>query len=142
MNGKSVILFDGNCDLCSGLVQFLMTQDENGKFSFIPTQSTEGRALIETFGLSRAEFDTVLLIEGDTIYQQSDAALRILQRFPFPYNLVAVLRIFPRAFRDSIYRLVAANRYRWIRNQDSCFIGIPVQPEPRRKFQELGSDFE
>ncbi len=77
---------------------------------------------METHRLSRDTFETVVLIEEDAIYQQSDAALRILRKLPFPWNLWSALRVFPRPLRDFVYRIVAINRYRWFGKRDTCFV--------------------
>ena len=41
-----VILFDGFCNLCSGLVTFLLKVDVKKQFRFIPLQSEKGQKLI------------------------------------------------------------------------------------------------
>ncbi len=57
---------------------------------------------------------------------RSDAVLTIAARLPFPWRLLAVGRVLPRPVRDTLYRFVARNRYRWFGQRTTC----PV-PSPR-----------
>jgi predicted DCC family thiol-disulfide oxidoreductase YuxK len=36
------------------------------------------------------------------------------------WRLTAVARVFPRALRDSVYDLIARNRYRWFGRHEAC----------------------
>ena len=46
-----VVLFDGDCNLCDGLVGFLARRDRAGRLRFVPIQSDEGRARLAARGL-------------------------------------------------------------------------------------------
>jgi len=122
MNDKAIIIFDGLCNLCTGFVQFLHRRDKNRILSFIPSQSPQGSSLLETHQLCRDTVETVVLIEEHAIYLRSDAALRILRKLPFPWNMWSALRFFPRPLRDFVYQIVAINRYRWFGKRDKCFV--------------------
>ena len=46
MNSSSIILFDGQCNMCNTFVQFVIRRDPAGKFQFAPLQSEQAaRAL-------------------------------------------------------------------------------------------------
>jgi predicted DCC family thiol-disulfide oxidoreductase YuxK len=46
MNSPSIILFDGQCNVCNTFVQFVIRRDPTGKFQFAPLQSEQAaRAL-------------------------------------------------------------------------------------------------
>ena len=46
MNSPSIILFDGQCNMCNTFVQFVIRRDPAGKFQFAPLQSEQAaRAL-------------------------------------------------------------------------------------------------
>jgi salicylate hydroxylase len=81
---------------------------------------------METHQLSGSSFETVVLINGQTIYQYSDAAVCILRKLPFPWNGLSILGLVPRPLRDGIYRMIASNRYRWFGKRDTCFF-IPTK---------------
>ncbi len=123
-----IILFDGVCNLCNGAVTFIIDRDPKGVFAFAPLQSDVAYDLI---GSAADRLESLVLVEGDTHYTESTAALRIARRLRGPWPLLYGLIIVPRALRDSVYRLVARNRYRWFGKRDSC--RVPT-PELRERF--------
>jgi predicted DCC family thiol-disulfide oxidoreductase YuxK len=46
----AIVLFDGICHLCTTSVQFIITRDPNGYFTFASLQSEVGRTLLEKHG--------------------------------------------------------------------------------------------
>ncbi len=115
-----IVVFDGICNLCSALVDFISARDPRGAFTFVPMQSPRGRHLLEAHGVSIDQVDTFLLIRNDGALVRSDAAIAIAAELRRPWNLLAVLRYVPRPIRDRVYSFVASNRYRWFGQRDSC----------------------
>jgi len=112
--GRAVILFDGVCNFCNAWVSFLLDNDEEGQFCFASLQSERGRELLAACGRSPDDLSTFVLIDGEGFHTQSSAALRVARQLRSPL-LGAAARAFepvPRVIRDSVYRLVANNRYR------------------------------
>ncbi len=124
METAPIILFDGVCNLCNGLVQYIIARDPSAKFLFASQQSEAGQKLLEKFAIpqSQATADTVIVIEGERVYRESDAALRILKNLDSPFRFLYIGKVLPRFFRDGIYRFVARNRYQWFGKQDSCMV--------------------
>lgn len=118
----AVVVFDGVCNLCNGLVQFLLPRDPAGRLNFAALQSEAGRALLARHGIDAAAADTVVLVEGDRAYTKSDAAIRIAELLGWPYRAARIGRILPRAVRDRLYDVVAANRYDWFGRKDQCMV--------------------
>lgn len=52
---RPVILFDGNCNLCNGGVQFVLDFDKDGLFRFASLQSDAGKALLQRSGRKAGE---------------------------------------------------------------------------------------
>ena len=73
---KPVILFDGECNLCSRSVQFIIKRDPRARFRFAALQSPAGQRLLEACGADARGADSVVLLEGASCYTRSDAALR------------------------------------------------------------------
>lgn len=117
-----VVLFDGVCNLCNGVVQFLIPRDPDGRLQFAPLQSEAGRALLARHGFPTDEVDTIVLVEGDQAYTKSAAAIRIAELLGWPYRVAAVGRLLPAGFRDSLYDVVAANRHNWFGRKDQCMV--------------------
>ncbi len=122
---RSIVLFDGVCNLCNGAVQFIIHRDPAGRFSFASLQSAAGQAQLRQFGLSTDAFETFVLVEGGKAYTRSTAALRIARQLPGAWRFLYGLIIVPRPVRDWAYGLVARNRYRLFGRRDSCMIPTP-----------------
>jgi predicted DCC family thiol-disulfide oxidoreductase YuxK len=119
---RPIVLFDGVCNLCEGVVRFIVRRDSRSVFRFAPLQSRIGQLLLEEHGISRSAGDTFVLVEGRNHWVRSDAALRVTQRLPGAWPLVTLLRVVPRPWRDRVYSLVVRNRYRWFGRKATCVI--------------------
>lgn len=121
----SVVLFDGVCNMCSGLVQFLVRLDRPGKLHLASLQSTPGQALLRWCGQPLHNFDTMVFIERGRPYFKSTAALRIPRYFAWPWPLVSLLLVIPAWLRDWCYDGVARNRYRLFGRTETCMMPTP-----------------
>ena len=90
-SGKPAILFDGVCNLCNGVVRFVIARDPEAHFRFASLQSEIGWALLREHALSTTDWDTFVLIEGSTLYIRSDAILRIASGLAGPCPAIAAL---------------------------------------------------
>ncbi len=127
------VFFDGVCNLCNGAVQFILDRDRHALFRFAPLQSDAATKILSERGvvIDQGAMDSVILIEGDRLYQRSDAALRIARRLDAPWPAAYVLIIVPRFVRDAVYKLIARHRYRWFGRTETC--RVPT-PELRARF--------
>jgi predicted DCC family thiol-disulfide oxidoreductase YuxK len=121
----AIILFDGVCNLCEGVVRFVVPRDQPGHFRFAPLQSPAGRALLERHGLSPDTLDTFVLIDSSGCLTRSDAALALVARLAAPWSWLRWLRIVPLGVRDRVYDVVARNRYRWFGHKENCMVPGP-----------------
>ncbi|MBT2292350.1 thiol-disulfide oxidoreductase DCC family protein [Paenibacillus albidus] len=131
IEGHSVVLIDGVCHLCQGLVRFIIPRDPKGRFLFAPLQSETSRQLLLGTSLDPGQLSTVVLLEDGVVYTESAAALRIARRLRFPWPAAYVFILVPRPLRNAVYKLVAKNRYRWFGRDEQCMIPTP---ELRRRF--------
>lgn len=132
MNDQSpVVLFDGECNLCSRLVNFLLNADRKEVFRFASLQSDPARSMLgDRLDNDPIDSDTVVLLEDDRIFLRSDAVLRIASLLPWPWRAGRVLILVPKPLREAAYRLVARNRKRVFRKQVTC--RLPTADERRR----------
>jgi predicted DCC family thiol-disulfide oxidoreductase YuxK len=123
----AIVLFDGVCNFCNGSVHFIVDRDPAGRFRFAAQQSPEGARLLRQLGLPPAEGapESILLVEGDRVYDRSTAALRIARRLRFPWWLLYGLIAVPRPLRDLVYGFIARNRYRWFGRTEQCRLPTP-----------------
>ena len=107
-----VILFDGVCNLCNSSVQFIIRRDKKKHFNFASLQGQAGQLLLQKFNLPLAHYNSFVLVEGDQVFTQSTAALLVLKKLGLPWSLAYGCIIIPRFIRDTVYRLIAKNRYK------------------------------
>ncbi|MFD1953145.1 thiol-disulfide oxidoreductase DCC family protein [Paenibacillus thailandensis] len=130
---NSLVLIDGECNLCNGLVQFIIKRDKAGRFRFAPLQSPVGQRVLREGGMNVSDFDTFVLVESGRLYTRSAAALRIVRKLDGGWPLLYGLTVIPSALRDAVYRIVAKNRYRLFGRKDACLLPTP---EVRNRFLE------
>jgi predicted DCC family thiol-disulfide oxidoreductase YuxK len=126
---KNIVLFDGVCNLCNGLVRFIIKRDRNGKFKFASLQSEIGQQWLLRFGLAKNEFESFVLIEGDKYYVKSAAALIMLRGLGGIWKVFYVFILVPRPVRDFMYDLIAKSRYRIFGKRNICMIPTPELKE-------------
>jgi len=114
----TIVFFDGVCGLCNGFVDFLVQHDRTRVLRYAPLQGTTA-AQFERFP---RHLDSVVVVHGDRVLVKSDAALTALSRLGGVWRLTAVARVIPRVLRDSVYDLIARNRYRWYGKHEACRI--------------------
>lgn len=117
-DSKALFVFDGVCVLCSGGVSWLMRHDPRARLHFMSAQSPTGQALYRHYGIVLDE--TYLLISDGQAYTASAGYLRLAGVLGGRWRLARAAAILPERLRDSVYRLVARNRYRWFGKADYC----------------------
>jgi predicted DCC family thiol-disulfide oxidoreductase YuxK len=132
IEGRALLLYDGVCALCNGVVQFLIERDRLDRFRFAPLQSSLGREVLARFDIHNFPDGVMLLTDALTpaehLYQRSDAVAAALQQLGGMWRLVGqALRLLPRALRDWGYGIVARFRYRVFGRYETCPIPPPEQ---------------
>ena len=75
-----LILFDGICNLCSVIVQWVIRRDPKARFHFASLQSEAGRSAVIGMGESPDHLpDSVVFIDDDGLHTRSTAVLRIMK---------------------------------------------------------------
>jgi predicted DCC family thiol-disulfide oxidoreductase YuxK len=118
---KSIILFDGVCNLCSRAVQFVLRWEKDDEFRFAALQSDFGLETLKNMKIDHVP-DSIVLLEEGKVYFQSDAALRISKKLKFPINLLYLLKVLPSFLRNPVYNWIAKNRYSWFGKKKECWI--------------------
>ena len=126
--GKSLVLFDGSCHLCSRFVQFILKNDRKSVFLFAPLDSHAGLFWKEKLQIPGL-VDSVILIKEDTYLIKSDAALKIAVQLGGLFKLLLIFQIVPKSWRDSTYDLIAGNRFRLFGRRESCMLPTKEQKD-------------
>ncbi len=135
-DGRLIVIFDGRCGLCNGLVQWLLRRDRQDRLRFVAVDSAAGVALLAKYGLDSAEAErTILLVHEADQWQgaliRTEAVVALLKELPSPWPLVSwVLRWIPLPMRDAGYRIVAHMRYRIWGKLEHC--PLPSEDERER----------
>ncbi len=119
---KSIVLYDGFCNLCSNTVLLFLKLDRKKKFRFIALQSAAGKEILKRIPDSGSGMDSVMLFKNDQVYYKSKAIFQIIRETGGITRLLLVFRIFPDRFNDYIYDLIARNRYLIFGKKKECFI--------------------
>ncbi len=119
------ILFDGVCNFCNASINFIIDRDRKGIFKFAALQSEIGQELLKKFRLKTSDFDSIVALEGDKVYQKSDAALEIARKMDGIWKIFYIFKIIPAFLRNPVYDLIARNRYRFFGRTDACRIPTP-----------------
>ena len=119
---KDIIIFDGECNLCNGVVGWLLKFAPKDLFEFIPFQSPKGQQLLKENGFPTQSLDTVILIDSKGIHTHSDGFLKVISKIPKWKGVAALLAFVPRMLRDFIYVTASRNRVKWFGTSKSCTI--------------------
>ncbi|HCR2982548.1 TPA: thiol-disulfide oxidoreductase DCC family protein [Serratia marcescens] len=128
--GDRVLLFDGECNLCHGLVRDLIRADRQRRILLATVQSVEGQAILLALGLPTDRFDSVVYVEQGRYWLRSAALFQALRQMTWPYRALALGRCLPPRLADKVYDAVAGNRYRQFGRNDGS--GLPGADQPGR----------
>jgi predicted DCC family thiol-disulfide oxidoreductase YuxK len=121
-NDPDIIVFDAVCMLCSANAQLVLRRDRTARFRLAAQQGEVGRALFQAAGMNPDDPESLVVVTGQSILRDSDAVIYIYRHLGWPWRIASLIRIFPKALRDSVYRLVARNRYRWFGRRSTCWM--------------------
>jgi predicted DCC family thiol-disulfide oxidoreductase YuxK len=122
---KPVVFFDGVCNLCSSIVQFIIKHDRKEKFLFCALQSEKAKMILNNLNYNISLTDTIVLYEKGMLFTRSTATLKIIRRMKGLYPLLYIFIIIPKPLRNYAYNLIAKKRYKWFGKKDSCMVPIP-----------------
>ncbi len=109
----AVVLFDGDCGLCTAAVQFLLRRDRHRRLWFAARTSAFAQRLLQQHRVAAPLPESLLLVHRGRVHMRSGATLRIAALLGWPWRLLSVLLLVPWFLRDLAYRFAAANRRRW-----------------------------
>ena len=124
LRDDGVILYDGDCLLCSRWVKWVVQRDPQGIFRFTAIASPYGRAMALKLGIDPENPATNAVIIDGKAHLYSDAAIAIASRLP-GWGWTNALRFVPKLFRDAFYKLVARNRIAWFGRPQACDLPGP-----------------
>jgi predicted DCC family thiol-disulfide oxidoreductase YuxK len=129
-----LVLYDGVCGLCNRTVQAILKRDQAGKFLFAPLEGDLAESLLLRRGHEIDALDSMILFvdyrePAQQVLSSSEAALFIAREAGGWWRIFSLFGVLPKSVLNSLYNLVARNRYRWFGRYESC-------PLPEKRYQE------
>ena len=115
-----VVFFDGICNLCQSSVRYLIKHDKKSILKFASIQGAYAKSFLPADELQSME--SVLFYDGKKLYKKSMAVLKLLKLLGGWHRLLLLSYLVPAFIRNSLYDVVAKNRYRWFGKQGQCMI--------------------
>lgn len=132
-DGRPLVIFDGDCVLCSGSARLLLRLDRHGRFRLTTAQSAVGAALRRHYGVTQDDADSVVLLQDGWLFLHSTAVLTILAGLERPWRWLSAFKLAPEGARDRVYRWIARRRYRLFGRRRACYV---PRPQWRDRFLE------
>ncbi len=136
--GPDVLLVDGLCVFCNGLVTHVVRRDPEARFYFAHLQSDYGVAVRERHRFPTDDVDGVYLLRGagtdaETLLLDGAAGRHV---WPKLYFAATPLMLVPAWLIDPMYKAFARVRYRFFGKLEACF--VPDEHERQRLVDEHG----
>ncbi|NET32150.1 MAG: thiol-disulfide oxidoreductase DCC family protein [Cyanothece sp. SIO1E1] len=118
------VIYDGNCNLCATLVQFLEKLDQGKRFQYVPMQD---QATLNGFGITEQDCEQGMILidaaEPAKRWQGSDAVEEIGRLLPSGGLFINAYRALPgiKWAGDRIYEQVRDNRYTLFGQRDHLY---------------------
>jgi len=117
---KPRLVYDGVCNLCTGVVRFLNAIDQKHAVEYAPYQKL-GSDERRTYGLSTSELEGRMhVVRRDGSLVSGAAAIAEACKLLAPINVLCELFNTPLAQR--LYDFIARRRYRLFGCRDSCYV--------------------
>jgi predicted DCC family thiol-disulfide oxidoreductase YuxK len=132
---RGIILYDGVCGLCNGLVAFAWKRDRQRRFRFALLQGAPARSILARHRRDATALDTLIVVvdpgaPAERLLDRSTAGLWVLAGLGGGWRVVAtLLGWLPRPLLDLGYRTIARNRYRLFGRLDACPVPGPGHRE-------------
>jgi predicted DCC family thiol-disulfide oxidoreductase YuxK len=112
-----VLLYDGTCGLCNGVVRLMLRNDPGGRMHFAPLQSPPAQEYLRQQGLPTGNFDSMVYVPDwnnrspGSYLLRTDGALAAFAQSGGWLKKLAWLKVVPAFLRDGVYRLISRTRF-------------------------------
>lgn len=112
-----VLLYDGQCGVCSAAVRFILRHERSRTLHFAPLQGEFGATVLAGHP-ELAGQDSVVWLESsrsgepEIVLIRSDAVLRVAGYLGGVWRFAVAARAVPRSWRNAFYDFVARRRHR------------------------------
>ncbi len=132
LQGKHILLYDGKCKVCDGLVQFILKTDSNDQFRFAAQQNEFSQTYLTEHNEDPHDLNTVYVIknygtENERLVDRSAAIIEVLVELGWYWKFMYLGYLLPRLVRDWLYEIESKNRYWLFGKYETCKIPRPEQ---------------
>jgi predicted DCC family thiol-disulfide oxidoreductase YuxK len=121
MEPTAILLYDGECLMCSRFVQFILRHEANEKIYFSAIQSAIGQSIKKKHHLPEQYADSIVFIVDQQVFIKSAAVIKIAKYLDWPYRLLYYLSHFTiESLNNFFYDWIARNRYRFFGKSSAC----------------------
>ena len=124
MSNKSIIFFDGQCNLCDRFVNFVFKRDTHRRFIYAPLQ---GQTAFQK--LSREDIHglrSIIVLKDGLVLKETRAIQAVMQQIYPRYSVV--FSLLPLSFFNLFYKLIGKKRYILFGKKESLY-----QPSENQK---------
>jgi predicted DCC family thiol-disulfide oxidoreductase YuxK/GNAT superfamily N-acetyltransferase len=127
-----LVLYDGECGVCSRIVRWLLDADRHGLLRFAPLQGATAAALCRRRPEIPADLDTIVYVDRSTgveeVSWRSAALLRICRLLGGPWGVLATIgEWLPRSLADAAYDAFARRRRLFGTPAETCALPPPME---------------
>jgi predicted DCC family thiol-disulfide oxidoreductase YuxK len=119
-----ILFYDGVCNLCTGVVQFVLKKDQKKTLEFASLQSENGQNILRKFNLPVRKLGTFIWYENGIAFTKSAGVHKLFQYLGGRYKWFSLLKIIPFFIQDLVYDVVAKTRYSIFGKKDSCIYSL------------------
>ena len=124
---NEIIIFDGNCVLCSSFYKWLLKNDKKNCFLFTNIQS---EFYSKNSNIDKSKDSISVILNNNKILYESDAVAYIFKKTKTQLAIRILISIFPKFISNFFYKIVAKNRYKIFGKKDSCY--VPTEEELKK----------
>jgi predicted DCC family thiol-disulfide oxidoreductase YuxK/GNAT superfamily N-acetyltransferase len=128
MPPQHLVLYDGECGVCTRIVRWLLAADHRGVLHFAPLQGATAAALRRRWPALPADLDSVVYVDrsgrSEQVSWRSEAIFRLCRLLGGPWRAAAVLAWLPRPITDFAYDAFARRRHLF-GDPDTCALPSP-----------------
>ncbi|MBC6415554.1 MAG: DUF393 domain-containing protein [Bdellovibrionales bacterium] len=117
MKDKTIIFFDGLCELCSRFVNFVLKRDKNEFFLFTSLQGETAKKYVSSKDIKNLK--SIIVFEKGDLFKES-RALKIIFKKLYPRISFFMFFIPPFIF-NIFYRWIAKRRYNWFGKREQIY---------------------
>lgn len=122
MNKKKIIFFDGVCNMCNHFVRWIITLDKKREILFSPLQGETAKKILKDFPEKITNTNSVIFYNNQKTHIKSRAIIEIIYELGSAFRIIIILKLIPTFILDSMYNLIAKNRYAWFGKRKKCLV--------------------